>query len=65
MYVGCDVYEIQCQKGQQQSFQETAKVRDFALCVCAECKERWCCGFAYRLAFACLHRARTSMDVSC
>jgi hypothetical protein len=26
MHVGCNVFEIQCQKEEQQSFQETAKV---------------------------------------
>jgi hypothetical protein len=31
MHVGCNVYEIQCQKEEQQCFQETAKVRDFFL----------------------------------
>jgi hypothetical protein len=29
VHVGCNVYEIQCQKEEHQSFQETAKVRDF------------------------------------
>ena len=31
MHVGCNVYEIQCQKQEQQSFQETAKVRKSAM----------------------------------
>jgi hypothetical protein len=31
MHVGCNVYEIQCQKQEQQSFQETAKVRKFVM----------------------------------
>jgi hypothetical protein len=29
VHVGCNVYEIQSQKEEHQSFQETAKVRDF------------------------------------
>jgi len=31
MHVGCNVYEIQFQKQEQQSFQETAKVREFVM----------------------------------
>jgi hypothetical protein len=29
VHVGCNVYEIQSQKEEHQSFQETAKVRNF------------------------------------
>jgi hypothetical protein len=64
MHVGCNVYEIQCQKQEHQSFQETAKVRHFDLC-----KDCWQEVVVLRsqllTAPLCLHRARTSMGVSC
>jgi hypothetical protein len=52
MHVGCNVFEIQCQKQQQQSFQETAKVRksvtlSFRL-------SGLLVGVSYRLSFVCL-----------
>lgn len=63
MHVGCNVYEIQCQKQEQQSFQETAKVRKSVMLSFR--LRGLLVGVSYRLPFVCLHRERTSTGVSC
>ena len=65
MHVGCNVYEIQCQKQEQQSFQETAKVRESVMCVCVQTARTAGMESANRLPYVCLNRERTSMAVSC